>query len=295
MKFCKSCNSILRDDDVICPQCGAFVMGETSSVVLKTDQPIEMPLQKESAAVKKSALPEPELPKADAEPVYPVADADTENSASEAPSEDSFKGVLELQAEELSDAERRLLEQQDEIRPSLGKLGAAAIVLMSVAAVVLAFVFIVKPLLTPAGGVVDDGALFKLVCGSWLSGKYVYVADAPAADAPADASLAPSPAESYVELLTINADYSFKLDSLIPNAESSTGYSDGTWAVKETLEGTVKVRADDQCIVLCYKKNNSTYYFERYVTFIDEKALTLREYYTADKKDSFDIKFSRIS
>ncbi|MDO4565799.1 MAG: hypothetical protein Q4B42_00555, partial [Oscillospiraceae bacterium] len=105
---------------------------------------------------------------------------------------------------------------------------------------------------------------------------------------------ADDPSHGYVEMLEINADGSFTLTHLLPDARDEDGYLDGSWPIDSVLSGEVEVYVENQCLLFKYSEFGQDYYIDRYIIETGDGSLTLREFYTDDMSESFDMVYRRI-
>lgn len=160
---------------------------------------------------------------------------------------------------------------------ALSKLGVSLLAIVVLAALALTVACLVKYMKTPNTS--DDTIMLEYISGEWLSEPYTYADDM---------------TQGFVELLTINADNTFSLKSLVPDPRNENGWKDGSWEDDYAVSGELELFVDSKCIILHYTEFGKKYSYVRYIVNVDDKSLTLRELYDDAGDKYYDMVYKRV-
>ncbi len=179
--------------------------------------------------------------------------------------------------------ERQLMERAA-AAPKKSRQGRAAFSVMVVALTILLGVctalFVAVPLMDMRAEQAAAQSYMDYVCGSWLS-EYFAFKD--------------RPSECCVELLTITPEGEFTMQYLLPDTDHPDGWSDGSWESTYTVNGTVRIDASTQRLMLLYDENDVSYFYDRYFVSMEEGEMYLREYYNDAHTNYYDVCFTKVA
>ena len=115
--------------------------------------------------------------------------------------------------------------------------------------------------------------------GAWISDKFAFF---------------DSTSKNYVEVLTVDADGSFKMIYTIPDEASPDGWNTGQWKTEEQVQGRIDYVAEDLRLLLLYEQDGTNYFFERIFIVKDDDKICLREIYDESGEAFYDVVLYRI-
>ena len=67
-----------------------------------------------------------------------------------------------------------------------------------------------------------------------------------------------------------------------------------SWQVLEQMEGTIEIDAEDLSMVMIYEQDGIMVGYRREFVKLEKGDITLREYYDAERKSSYDVHLTRL-
>ena len=304
MRLCTKCNKMLKDSDKYCPYCTGqnpssviAPYSETSSSASKsahTDSNVStiappappsdaehFPAAEEtSPATDMQALfgedvadePDSIGPKDKAE-IPPSSDTEFHELTAEFPFqtqsayEDENAGMIEREIEQTS------YSRNDK---SLNKIGATLIVVIILA--ILGFGVALLCQLFEAPDTPGEDFYFEYLTGTWVSDEF-YLGD--------------NEERTYVEILTVNEDHTFRLQWLVVNKSIPNGYTDGSWDVYQDVSGKVLVNVNSKSFSLIFEVDGQEVADTRVFSSLEDDSMILRIYYE-EELEFFEMKLKRI-
>jgi len=196
---------------------------------------------------------------------------------------DSATTKLENLDENAGQIEREIAAQQDDDftaddRSRLNKFGVSIIAILIIAVIICSGLLAVRFWSTPEAD--QEEYYLEKLKGTWVSDTFVYASD--------EEGQYP-----IVEYLIIRADSTFTLSYLAVDSERPRSYAD--WQVVEQLEGRIEISVEDLSLMFIYEYKGQMVGYRRELVQLEKEEMTLREYYDAERKSSYDIHLTRLA